>query len=168
LEPERSHIHAVEALVFSEKPSARADLPGGVTVGREYDQLTVLDQTAQLDEITLFSGDVRELPQWGIKVSYIPAEQIINTKDIFTVNATGAIALRSRQAGDSIRLNAGTCTLKKLFINRKIPAHQRSQIPVLADKQGVVGVWNIGANVDRLATQLPAMQIRLEQLEIKR
>lgn len=168
LEPERSHIHAVEALVFSEKPSARADLPGGVTVGREYDRLAVWDQAAQLDEITLFSGDVRELPQWGIKVSYIPAEQIINTKDIFTVNATGAIALRSRQAGDSIRLNAGTCTLKKLFINRKIPAHQRSQIPVLADEQGVVGVWNIGANVDRLATQLPAMQIRLEQLEIKR
>jgi tRNA(Ile)-lysidine synthase len=80
----------------------------------------------------------------------------------------GGITLRARQPGDQIRLNAGTCTLKKLFIDRRIPAHQRPHIPVLTDEQGVLGVWGIGANVDRLATQLPAMQIRLEQLEIKR
>lgn len=163
-EPERSHIRAVEALVFSEKPSARANLPGGVTVGRAYDQLVVLEQKNPLEEITLLPGDALNLPQWGVRISFESAEQIINTKEVFTVNAAGAITLRSRQTGDSIRLNAGTCTLKKLFIDRKIPAHQRAHIPVLADEQGVLGVWGVGANVDRLATELPAMQIRLEPL----
>lgn len=164
-EPERSHIQGVEALIFSEKPSAKVDLPGDVTVGREYDNLVVLEQKIPAEEITLFPGDVRNLPQWGVRIFYESAEQIINTKEIFTVNTAGAITLRSRQTGDSIRLNVGTCTLKKLFIDRKIPAHQRSHIPVLVDEQGVLGVWGVGANVDRLATELPAMQIRLEPLE---
>ncbi len=167
-EPERCHIHGVEALIFSEKPSARVNLPGGVTIGREYDRLIVLEQRNIAEDVTLLPGTVVELPQWGMKVSYIPAEDMINTKEIFTVNAMGAITLRSRQAGDSLRLNAGTCTLKKIFIDRKIPAHQRQYIPVVADERGVLGVWGIGANVDRLATELPAMQIRLEPLKRQR
>ncbi|MBE6920727.1 MAG: tRNA lysidine(34) synthetase TilS [Ruminococcaceae bacterium] len=164
-EPERSHIRAVDSLIFSEKPSARTNLPGAVTVGRNYDRLVVLEQKTAPDEVTLLPGDTLQLPQWGMTASYVPAQQIINTKEIFTVSASGPVVLRSRQAGDSIRLNAGTCTLKKLFIDRKIPAHQRPYIPVLADGQGVLGVYGIGANVDRLAAQLPAMQIRLEVLK---
>ena len=164
-EPERSHICAVEALIFSEKPSAMINLPGGVIIAREYDQLVVLERKTAPKDVTLQPGDVVDLPQWGMTVSYVPAKQIINTKEIFTVNATGAITLRTRQAGDSMRLNVGTCTLKKLFIDRKIPAHQRSYIPVLADEQGVLGVWNVGANVDRLAVDLPAMQIQLKPLK---
>ena len=164
-EPERSHIRAVDSLIFSEKPSARTNLPGAVTVGRDYDRLVVLEQKTAPDEVTLLPGDTLQLPQWGMMASCVPAQQIINTKEIFTVSASGPVVLRSRQAGDSIRLNAGTCTLKKLFIDRKIPAHQRPYIPVLADGQGVLGVYGIGANVDRLAAQLPAMQIRLEVLK---
>lgn len=164
IEPERSHIHAVEGLIFSEKPSAKTYLPGGVIVAREYDRLIVLEQKTVPEEIVLQPGNVVELPQWGVTVSYIPAQEMINTEEIFTVNTTGSITLRTRQTGDSMRLNVGTCTLKKLFIDRKIPAHQRSHIPVLADEQGVLGVWGVGANVDRLAADLPAMQIRLELL----
>jgi len=164
-EPERSHIRAVDSLIFSEKPSARTNLPGAVTVGRNYDRLVVLEQKTAPDEVTLLPGDTLQLPQWGMTASYVPAQQIINTKEIFTVSASGPVVLRSRQAGDSIRLNAGTCTLKQLFIDRKIPAHQRPYLPVLADGQGVLGVYGIGANVDRLAAQLPAMQIRLEVLK---
>ena len=67
--------------------------------------------------------------------------------------------------GDSIRLNAGERTLKKLFVDRKIPAHQRNRIPVIADEKGVLGVWGIGANVDRLAQKLPALQIRFKPLK---
>lgn len=163
-EPERNHIHGVEALIFSEKPSARANLPGGVTVAREYDRLVILEQKNAPEAITIAVGDVLELPQWGIRISCAPAQEIINTKDIFTVNAAGNITLRPRQAGDSIRLNVGTCTLKKLFIDRKIPAYQRPHIPVLADEQGVLAVGGVGANVDRLATELPAVQIWLKSL----
>lgn len=165
LEPERSHIQAVEGVVFSEKPSAKVNLPGGVTVGRNYDRLEVLQDAPAPEAVVLMPGDRLQLPQWGLTVSCEEAEEILNTKDVFTVNAVAPVVLRSRQAGDSMRLNAGTCTLKKLFIDRKIPAHQRPRVPVLADEQGVLGVWGIGANVDRLAKELPAVQIRLELLK---
>lgn len=163
-EPERSHIHAMEALIASEKPSARINLPGGVTVGRNYDRLEVQICGDAPDAVQLQMGDVLSLPQWGYRVSCKPAEQIENTKEVFTVCAAGRILLRARQTGDSIRLNAGTCTLKKLFIDRKIPAHRRNAIPVFADEMGVLAVGGIGANVDRLAKELPAVQIRLEEL----
>jgi hypothetical protein len=58
----------------------------------------------------------------------------------------------------------GSKILKKLFIDRKIPAAQRSRIPLVADDEGVLGVWSIGVNQDRAATTLPAIQIQIEQL----
>ena len=81
------------------------------------------------------------------------------------MNTQGTVVLRSRQAGDTIRLNAGTRTLKKLFVDRKIPAAMRDLVPVFADERGIVGVGGIGANVDRLAAGLPAMQIRIQIIE---
>ena len=168
LEPERNHIRALESLVFSIKPSARANLPGAVTIARNYDRLELLKNDPTPEAVELRPGQTLQLPQWGFEVSCVMAEEIINTKEIFTVNATEPVVMRPRQAGDSIRLNAGTCTLKKLFIDRKIPANRRDRIPVFSDAQGVLGVWGIGANVDRLAHTLPAVQIRLEPLEKQR
>ena len=50
------------------------------------------------------------------------------------------------------------------MIDRKIPALQRSQFPVIADETGVLGVYGIGVNEDRKAKSLPAWQIRLEKI----
>lgn len=164
-EPERRHIRLAESLAFSEKPSAWAVFPGGVIIGREYDRLVRRVDTEPLEEVVLQPGQTMELPQLSLRVHYGPAEEITNTKDIFTVNTQGCVVLRSRQTGDAIRLNAGTRTLKKLFVDRKIPAAMRDLVPVFADERGVVGVGGIGANVDRLAATLPAMQIRIEIIE---
>ena len=83
----------------------------------------------------------------------------------FTVVPTGTILLRPRQSGDSIRLPGGSKSLKKLFIDRKIPASQRDTIPVIADEQGILGVYGIGPNLDRTAKQLPAVTIRFIKKE---
>ena len=59
--------------------------------------------------------------------------------------------LRSRRAGDRLRLSGGTKTLKKVMIDRKIPEADRNAIPVIADDAGVLGVCGIGVNLDRAA-----------------
>lgn len=164
-EPEREHIALTEALIFSEKPSARANLPGGLTVHRNYDTLTVSGETEALAAIALPMQGSVILPRLGLRIITEPAGSICNTKEIFTVAAGEKIQLRQRQAGDSIRLNVGSQSLKKLFIDRKIPAAQRCQIPVIADEKGVLGVYGVGANVDRLADSLPALQIRFEKID---
>lgn len=147
-EPEAQHIKLAESLVFSDNPSARGSFPGGITIGRNYDTLEIR----------------RDAPQHDLQMICSPAEEIINTAEVFTVHSVGTIYMRHRQSGDSIRLSGGTKSLKKLFIDRKIPASERDHIPVVCDDVGILGVYGIGANADRIATTLPATQIRFQDM----
>ena len=147
-EPQSHHIELAEALVFSDNPSARGSFPNGIIITRNYDTLEVLCVQAQRD----------------IKIICTDAEEIINTAEIFTVHPQGTIRIRSRESGDSIRLSGGTKSLKKLFIDRKIPAALRKSIPVVCDDAGILGVYGIGVNLDRAALDLPATQIRFEHI----
>lgn len=153
-EPEAEHIALAESLVFSHKPSAKARFPGGVTVSRCYGSLTVRDELRPLEPVSLPCPGSVELPQLGLRVSCVPAEGIQNTPNKFTVAPAGEILLRCRQAGDEMRLPGGKKSLKKLFVDRKIPAWQRLGIPVIADEKGVLGVYGVGANLDRLGTKV--------------
>ena len=78
----------------------------------------------------------------------------------FTVRPEGMLQLRHRQEGDRLSLPGGTKSLKKLFIDRKIPASLRDTVPVLCDEQGILGVMGFGADCHRQAKSLPAVTIR--------
>lgn len=164
-EPQRSHIALAEGLVFSEKPSALAAFPGGVTIGRNYDALCVVrNMEAPQSRVVAISDSF----QWGdYRVSCCEAQQIINTANIFTLEIQGEVSLRARQSGDEMRLPGGTKSLKKLFIDRKIPAAERGAVPVLADALGVLGVPGIGPNAARMANTLPAVQFIFEKVKEK-
>ncbi len=164
-EPEESHMELAESLLFSEKPSARASFPGGVTIARNYDRLEALAEKAELPEMQLSCPGEVYLP--GLRVTCAPAAEKINTPDAFTVCPVGQIRIRARKSGDSIRLSAGSKSLKKLFIDRKIPASLRAQIPVVCDDAGILGVYTIGANWDRIADSQNAVMIRFENTENK-
>ena len=162
-EPERSHILLVESLVFSEKPSARANLPGGITIERCYDTLRVMPKTDGLEAVKLTIPCQVQWGNWRVRCEN--ATQILNDAHTFTLAVQGDVYLRSRQAGDAIRLSGGTKSLKKLFIDRKIPASQRPMIPVLADEKGILGVAGIGANTERIVNDLPVVQFIFEKDE---
>ena len=157
-EPEQSHIGAVDALLFSEKPSAKVSLPGGVTIGRNYNTLQKLSAVQIMEPIALSCPGEVEFGNY--RVICEPAEEIVNTPDIITVASAGGVLLRNRKSGDAIRLSGGTKSLKKLFIDRKIPAAERSNLPVVCDDMGILGVCSIGVNLDRAAKSLPAMTVR--------
>ena len=161
-EPEQTHIAQAEALVFSEKPSAHAAFPGGITITRCYDTLRSGEPGQEISPAVL--DGVLEFPQLGLRITCSPAQENLNTPCAFTVRPEGEIIVRSRQAGDTICLPGGQKSLKKLLIDRKIPANQRGQIPVLADSKGVLGVYGIGANLHRQSGFGPAMTIRFESI----
>ncbi len=163
-EPTGRHIALLEALVFSEDPSARAEFPGGITVGRCYDRLQVCESSEPLQPRQVPCPGMVNLPEIGLRLICSPAAQIIQTPDTFTVSLQGQLILRSRCSGDSLRLSGGSKSLKKRFVDAKIPAGRRMQIPVLADEAGIVGVYGFGADMDRRAMQLPAMQLRFEKI----
>lgn len=163
-EPEAAHIELVEKLVFSEKPSARACLPGGILIVRNYDRLEHGSLQTQLNTIPLACPGTVLLPELGLRVVCLPATQPVDTPACFTVVPTGQMVLRCRQAGDRMCLSGGSKDLKKLFIDRKIPVTQRLAIPVIADENGVLGVYGFGANRERSAGSDFAVEIRFEQV----
>lgn len=164
-EPEDSHIAQAEALLYAEKPSAKASFPGGVTIARNYGRLEVIPKQGDLEEQILSCPGEILLP--GLRITCEPATQILNTPDILTVQPVGAVCVRSRQSGDTIRLPGGTRSLKKLFIDRKIPASRRGQIPVVCDDAGILGIYSIGTHLDRIPETFPAVTIRFHKTEEK-
>ena len=157
-EPEGVHIEQAKALVFSGNPSARADFPG-VTVTRRYDRLEALVREDAPREVVLPVGGAVTFGPW--RITCTQAAEIINTEDTFTLSPTGPIRVRSRQSGDGLRLSGGSKSLKKRFIDRKIPAGQRPFIPVFADDEGILAAGMLGADLSRRAQTLPAIQIQI-------
>lgn len=164
-EPEADHITLAERLVFSANPSAKADFPGGVTVSRCYEKLVVLTEDRPQQAVELPREGTVELPQLGLKVTVMAATDIVNTASVFTVCPEGQMVLRFRQRGDELRLSGGTKSVKKLMIDRKIPAAQRQNLPVIADSRGILAVYSIGTDLQRAVKALPAVQICIYPLE---
>lgn len=161
-EPQQCHLELVRGLVYSDKPSARGNFPGGITIARNYDRLEK-QETPRTVEEGLLEGTM-ELPQAGLRIRVVPAEEILEKPEAFTVRPRGSIRVRSRREGDAIRTWGGAKSVKKLFIDRKIPACQRPAMPVLEDDEGILGVYPIGPDLDRLAKELPAVTIIFEKL----
>ena len=163
-EPEAEHIDAIGRLIDSDKPSARIMLGNGIKVARRYDTIEFQESVEELEEIALPCPGTIVLENIGVRICCEPAVCVVDTADAFTIIPKGQIVIRSRHAGDRIRLYAGTKDLKKLFIDRKIPAIRRMQIPVLSDDAGVLGVYGFGVCRERLAFDENAVLIRFETI----
>lgn len=163
-EPEQSHLRVAEELVFSDKPSARANFPGGVRIARSYDTLIRLPEEAPPEAVMISTDGMTELPEWGIRITCTPASEAICHEACFTCRPEGKLIVRSRQSGDKIRLSGGSKDIKKLFIDRKIPADRRPFVPILADEQGVLAIAGIGANLNRAGQGSPAILVTIEKL----
>ena len=156
-EPGERQIGAVEAIVFSEKPSASVSFPGGLSVRRSYDKLMVnLDREAPEEAALSCPGEVT-FDSYRITARY--ADGDVNTRNCFAVTPRGQMVVRSRKSGDSIQFDFGTKSLKKLFIDNKIPAHLRALVPVIADEDGVLGVAGFGRDMHGAEKGGPLVEI---------
>ncbi len=88
------------------------------------------------------------------EISYLNLEKenivynLLLKKAIDCDKIRGKLTVRTRREGDVITLASRKCTksLKKLFNEMKIPVSQRDALPVIADDEGVVFVYSIGAD----------------------
>lgn len=163
-EPESAQILALEKLVFSDKPSARANFAGGITVERNYDELEMNPIRESLETIQLKIPGETVIPQANVRILCEYGSGEVNNPNAFYVIPVGVPVVRARLSGDTIRLCGGTKSLKKLFVDEKIPASRRKLVPVIADEAGVLGVAGIGGNLDRLVCGVDALKIRIEYL----
>lgn len=159
-EPTAEHISLAERLAFSDNPSASANFPGGIVIAKNYGTLERRAECKAIEPTTLPCPG--QLEFGDIRILCLPAEGKVLKKDRFTVSAHGPITVRARQPGDQLRLSGGKKKLKELFIDLKIPICSRPQIPVLADASGILGVYGIGANLDRVSDN--GVEIRFEKI----
>lgn len=161
-EPEAEHIALLERLVMSERPSARASFPKGITVTREYGKLAVCQNAPPLQTRDLACPGVTDIPELGMRVRCELAGEAKNGG--YFVAPQGDMILRHRLSGDAISLAGGTKSLKKLFIDRRVPADQRLRIPVIADDLGVICVYGVGSDMRRNAGHISGVMIYFEEI----
>lgn len=169
-----THIDAVDRLLFTDDPSARVSLPGGWEARREYAllRLTRTDCALTFAPVPLFPGKTVRIPELGLKIRCEFTKNFAkNHPGTFTfacrcdmIRATNGLVVRPRLPGDAICLPGGTKTLKKWFIDRKVPAARRGLVPVFADDSGVLAVYGLGQNLDRRAAEgEPAILFDIEK-----
>ena len=144
-----AHLEGLVNLCRSPDPSARLDLPGGLTARREYLRLVLTRKAPPVppEERPLPMPGELTAGEWNIRCteerySGQPQGQWEFWLDRASVPA---LTLRSRRTGDRLKLpDRPAKTVKKWCIDLKIPAHLRDSLPVLALDSRVAAVAGLG------------------------
>lgn len=170
----RRNIDDVLHLCRSSEGSASIALPGQ-TVTRQYDRLIFGCGDAHAGIITrVLNPGESIITEAGIKITctrHASGDRINKSLMTFAIGCDsicGNVVIRGRLPGDSIKLPGRyRKTLKKLFIEERIPQSKRQLIPVIADDTGVLAVYGIGT--DQRACAAPdakALEIRCEEMPL--
>ncbi len=153
---EYRHVCALRELCESNSPSGKINLPCGVSARREYEKL-VFEKcgkkeepvSAKLAEGEFFFGDYRVFIKKSVKTGKI--HNSVNTFLISCGRIQDGLVVRSRISGDEIKLlKRPSKSLKKLFIEKRIPKNEREHIPVIADGNNIAAVYGCGTDVNYL------------------
>ena len=141
------HLNALLRLCRGDDPSGEVRLPGGRTARRVYDHLVNTDRPP-LPPLEPFAPRRGENPvpgsDWTLRLDGDPWP---------------GLEIRPRRTGDEIVLpGRPRRSLKKLFIDKKIPRRSRERVPVLADADGVLAVAGFGPNTAHPRYQTAAFQ----------
>ena len=146
---------AVLELCRGDDPGGHCDLPHGISAQRVYDTLvfSLPGRVEVLPPTPLdFQGE-REIGPWRVTVARraCPPDWRCDGTE-FYLAAGEPVLLRPRQSGDTLKLpyRAGTKSLKKWFIERRIPEARRALVPVLEQGGRCAAVFGLGTDEDAL------------------
>lgn len=170
------HMRLLEQWLASPSPSAICSLPHGFIARRIY-QMGRFERASPAPKQHCWALSVPfEGFLWDGR-TYLSVKRRKKNKDFnksfntFCVDCDTisfeTLCVRTRRIGDRLRLtaNGGSRTLKKWMIDRKIPRLQRSQLAVVADKNGVIAVQGLGVDVTHLVRSDDYLEIQIKQTE---
>lgn len=144
------HIEKVFSLIKNPHPSGTLDFPEGLKVVRSYEKCHFQfqihnNQTAfsfelgEPGEVTLPNGE-------KIKLTFITNGETVR-EDPFTClfryeEGQMPLHIRTRKEGERMTVLGmkGTKKLKKLFIDEKVPLHERNSLPIVTDSKDQI-IW---------------------------
>ena len=151
------HVQSILDLAASSDPSASVSLPEGLRAFRKYSELYI---SKEKDVVLTFPAtelaadkwiEIKELGKAFFLSSDCETAKINGAFNIFFFkkrSVCGKILVRPRKTGDTLKSSPRGCrkTLKKLFIEKKIPLSERELIFVAADDNGVLCVEGLGTD----------------------
>lgn len=174
----RTHVEAVREL-FENQVGKRRDLPGKIRAVRRYAgvlleknqmEVTAFEKILQIPGVTVIPEKNLKITcrilekEDGWKVSEIPQKLYTKWFDYDIIHS--CLKLRGRESGDSIVIDkeGHRQKLKAWFVNEKIPAGQRGEIPLIAEEDRIV--WIVGHRMSTLY-QVHAQTTRILQIEVE-
>lgn len=150
-----SQRKAVLDICHSADPSAQCDLPGGLVAQRVYSTLVFSfpGKVEILPPTPLDFIGVQEIGPWRVTVEAKPCpEGWKGSETEFYLPTAAPILIRPRKTGDELRLphREGTKSLKKWFIELRIPEARRNLVPVLEQNGAPAAVYGLGTHMDAL------------------
>lgn len=138
--PDSLHINRMYGVLQS---GVKASLPKGLAAYLQDGFFIIAEDKKAVSDILIET-----------KISYHNLEKenivynLLLKKAIDCDKIRGKLTVRTRREGDVITLPSRKCSksLKKLFNEMKIPTAERDLIPVIADDEGVVFVYSVGAD----------------------
>jgi len=163
-----SRVNVNDLLNLVDKQSGKQiNLPYGVVAVRQYFDIAIMkkeyleEEQAEEQVLSIDKDGISETTQIldlpnGRKVSILKIRVTEQNRPILTMDnpftkafdfdrVVGDLTLGYRASGDYIQLQEGKKTLKKFFIDSKIPQNERGNIPILKDEREVL--WIVGHRI---------------------
>ncbi|MBR2828481.1 MAG: tRNA lysidine(34) synthetase TilS [Bacilli bacterium] len=137
------HIDLILSVLHGRRANCSINLPNGVIGRKSYNQFCFIREIEDISSYEI------EFDQYVDLVNHHSIEKIENTDDnsnnICRLNSKEIVLplmIRSRKVGDKIYIKNmnGSKKVKDIFIDKKIPIHERDLWPIVLDSRGVV-VW---------------------------
>lgn len=145
-----SYDHVESVLSLTSKESGKIiELPNGLRAIREYNTILFYKIGESCDfSYTIDLGKKYIFKELGLGMLLSDTKCDLYEKKVYTIlldydKINTNLVLRSRQIGDKIVLNGGTKSIKKLFIDEKIPLSKRNTIPLLAMDNDIVWIKDL-------------------------
>ena len=152
-----AHLEALADLCRTQDPSAQIDLPGGLTARRAYGRVVLTRETASpLPIAELALPGLTQTGGWEITCTLEQyCGQAQQPLDFFLDKSTApALTVRSRRTGDRLTLPGRPGrSLKKWYVDEKIPRTLRDQLPVLESGGRVAGAAGLGPDAAFLPSE---------------
>lgn len=147
--PGRAQTRQLVEFCRSAQSGAVFAVSPGVRIERAFDRIRVIGSAVPVGEDTNLAiqgadgqGGVR-IGGRSFNVAWSVTERSADAESFDPAVLASGLVIRAWRAGDRMRLPYGTKKLKKLFAENRVPASERTRIPVLTDSHGRV-LWAVG------------------------
>lgn len=167
------HIDSILEWMRQGRNASRLELPQGIDVRKEYDEITFLTRQTQEETVDTYcynmeipgSTYIKEINAW-INAKVIAEKDLIqpDSKHIAVFDLAqiqGELTIRTRKPGDRIIPLGmeGSKKVKDILIDHKIPRRLREEVPIIADSEGIL--WLPGIKRSNRALVSPDTQQQL-------